>query len=123
MDDITAVRILIGDQNSAEFQDSEVAMFNTLAGVDGPGSEYYLAAALAINALASLKASNLVEQRIGDFSDSSGRNQIKGLQDTAQRYTDLYYNTPAFGIAETDESDLNALIIIRNFVLRNTPSA
>lgn len=121
MDDITAVRTLIGDTNAAKFTDAQIGEFNLLAGVSGPGSEYFFAAAMALNALAADASVNLQEIRIGDFMDSSGKNKAKALQDTAQRYLDLYYNTPAYAIIESNESDLNALVIIRNYVLRTNP--
>ena len=121
MDDNTAVRTLIGDQAKAEFTDAEIGLFITLAGVNGPGAEYFFAAAMAMDALCSKYSSNLQEIRIGDFMDSSGRNKVKSLQMAADEFRNLYYNTPAWAIVESNESDLNALIIIRNYVLRTNP--
>jgi len=120
MDDITAVRTLIGDENSVSFSDDQITFFNAQAGVSGPGAEYFFAASMALNAIAASKATNLQEVRIGDFMDSSGRNQIAGLRLAAQAFLDMYFNTPAWAIIESDESDLNALIIIRNYVLRTS---
>lgn len=121
MDDNAAVRTLIGDQAKAEFTDDEINLFNKLAGVNGPGSEYFFAAAMAIDSLCSKYSSNLQEVRIGDFMDSSGRNKVSSLQKTADEFRNLYYNTPAWAIVESNESDLNALVIIRNYVLRTNP--
>lgn len=121
MTDIQAVRTLIGDQNSAAFTDAEISMFNGLALVNGPGAEYFFAASMALNSLASKKGSNLTEVRIGDFLDSSGKNQVTALLAAAEEYKKMYYETPAFAIAELNVSDFNALIIIRNFVLRTNP--
>lgn len=121
MNDVQAVRLLIGDQNAESFTDAEIQEFCDLAGVSGPGSEYFFAASIALNSLVSNVSANLTEVRIGDYMDSSGRNKAKALQDSSQRYLDLFYNTPAWAIVETDESDLNALIIIRNYVLRTNP--
>jgi len=121
MDDITAVRTLIGDQTSTLFTDDEITLFNTLAGVNGPGSEYFFSASMAMDALSSKFGATLQEIRIGDFMDSSGRNKVTALQAAADAFRDLYYNTPAWAIVESDESDLNALVIIRNWVLRHNP--
>lgn len=121
MDDVTAVRTLIGDQNAESFTDLEIGLFNTLAGVSGPGSEYFFAASMALDALAAKTGTNLTEVRIGDFMDSSGRNKVTAIRAAADAFKDLYYNTPAWAIVESDESDMNALIIIRNYVLRTNP--
>lgn len=138
MDAITAVRTLIGDTLSVSFTDDQITLFLTQAGIDispitnpyssgtndadfGVITEYFFAAALALRALAASKSTNLQEVRIGDFMDSSGRNQIAALNATADAYMKVYYETPAWAIAETDESDMNALITIRNFVLRTNP--
>ena len=121
MTDIQAVRTLIGDQASASFTDTEIGLFNQLAGVNGAGAEYYLAASIALGAIASKVSTNLQEVRIGDFVDSSGKNQVTSLRAQADAYKQLYYDTPAFAVIEDNVSDFNALIIIRNFVLRTTP--
>lgn len=121
MTDITAVRTLIGDQLAASFTDAEIAEFNLLAGVDGPGSEYYLAASIALNALTAKIATNLKEVRIGNFQDSSGRNQAASLKTASDNFYQLFLNTPAWAIVETSLSDMNTLIIIRNYVLRTNP--
>lgn len=121
MTDIQAVRTLIGDENSSAFTDDQITLFNTLAGVDGSGSEYFYAASMALNALASKSGSNLTEIRIGDFLDSSGKNKVTALLAAAEEYKKMYYETPAFAIAELNVSDFNALIAIRNFVLRTNP--
>lgn len=122
MSDVDAVRLLIGDTGtSPAFTDDQIAQFNSLAGVDGPGSEYFFAAAIGLRSLASNAGSNLAETRLGDFSDSSGRNKVSALNQAADAYMKLYYETPAWAIVESNESDLNALVIIRNYVLRTNP--
>ena len=138
MNPITIVRTLIGDQASAFFTDADINVFLTMCGINispvtnwyaggtndssfGLVTEYFLAASLALNSAAAKIATNLIEVRLGDFMDSSGRNQVKGLRDAADAYKTMYYETPAWAIAESNESDLNALIIIRNYVLRTNP--
>lgn len=138
MDPITIVRTLIGDLASTQFTDAEINVFLQMSGANmtplvnsfnsntndndfGLVSEYFLACALACNAAATKVGFNLQEVRIGDFMDSSGRNQVSALQKQADQFKTLFYETPAWAIAETNESDLNALIIIRNYVLRTNP--
>lgn len=116
MTPVMQVRVLIGDQNSVKFTDDEVQLF-----LDVSDESLFLAAALGCDAQASKIGANLKEQRLGDFSDSSGRNQVAALQAQALAYRKLEYETPAFAIAEQNLSDFNALIIIRNFVLRTNP--
>jgi hypothetical protein len=117
MDPVTAVRTLIGDTATAKkFTDTEIQFF-----LDTADGSLFLSASMACDALASKVSSNLQEVRIGDFIDSSGRNQASALQSQAQRWRDLEYNTPAWAVVEEDLSDFNALIIIRNFVLRTNP--
>lgn len=121
MDDITAVRTLIGDEASSAFTDDQITLFNTLANVSGIGSEYFYAASMALNSFAAQVGATLKEVKIGDFSDSSGRNKVTALKASADDYLKKYYETPAWAIAEINMSDLNALIIIRNYVLRTNP--
>lgn len=121
MTDIQAVRVLIGDQASTSYTDEEIGLFCTLASVSGPGAEYFFAASMALEGLAAKKGNNLQELRLGDFVDSSGKNQVASLQAAADAFKKLYYETPAFAWIENDNCDFNALTIIRNFVLRTTP--
>ena len=121
MTDSDAIRVLIGDTEKTYFTDDEISMFINIASVSGYGPEYFYAAALALNSLASKNAAGLVEYKIGDYQESSGRNKVNSIKAIADNYMELYRNTPAFAVAETDESDLNALIIIRNYVLRTNP--
>jgi hypothetical protein len=116
MDSITAVRTLIGDQNKVYFTDTEIQFF-----LDTTDSSLFLSASLACSALASKVGSNLQEVRIGDFLDQSGRNQVAALQAQAEAWRKLEYETPAWAVVEEDLSDFNALIIIRNYVLRTNP--
>lgn len=121
MTDITAVRTLIGDTNSVNFTDAQIGLFNTLAQVSGPGTEYFFAAAMALDSLASSAGSSLVDVKIGDYQDSSGAKKVLALQAAAEAYRKMYYETPAWAIVETANSDMDALVIIRNFVLRTNP--
>ena len=132
------LQTLIGDVAAAVFSTQDLSVFLQMAGVNmtpiandyssgtndtqyGVVTECYLAAALALRAFASKVAMNLQEIRIGDYMNQSGRNQVTALQATADAYEKLYHETPAWAIIESDESDLNALIIIRNYVLRTNP--
>ncbi len=138
MDPITILRTLIGDVAAAVFSDADLNVFIQMSGANmtpysnfyscgtndtqfGMVTEYFFAAALALRAYGSKVSQNLVEVRIGDFMNSSGRNQATALSNAADKYMDLYYNTPAWAIIESDSSDPNALIIIRNYVLRTNP--
>lgn len=138
MDPITILRTLLGDVAAALFSDQDLNVFLQMSGANmtplsnppnngtndtsfGLVTEYFLAASLALNAVASKVAANLLEVRIGDFMDSSGRNQVKALRDASDAYKQMYLDTPAWAIIESNESDLNALITIRNFVLRTNP--
>jgi hypothetical protein len=138
MDPITIVRTLIGDLASAIFTDDNINVFLQMSGANmtplqnwasqgtndaqyGLVTEYFMAASLGLRAYASKVAANLQEVRIGDYMNSSGRNQVTALTAAADKYQDLYYNTPAWAIIESDSSDLNALVIIRNYVLRTNP--
>jgi hypothetical protein len=135
---IQIIRALIGDVSASLFSDNDLNAYLQMAGANiapatnssnsgtndtdfGMATEYLFAASLALRAAASKTAANLQEIRIGDFMDSSGRNQVKALNDAADAYLKMYYETPAWAIAETNESDMNSLITIRNFVLRTNP--
>lgn len=84
-------------------------------------TEIFFAAAQAEYALAAAAAATLTETRIGDYMDSSGRNKVAALKAAGDAFLAIYYNTPAWAIVEENLSDMNALIIIRNFVLRTNP--
>lgn len=115
---IGQVRVLIGDtvSGTAKFQDEEISAFLSLT-----SQSVYLACALACNAEAAKIGSQLQEIQLGDFRDYSGRNQVAALQQQAERFTELEYNTPAWGVVEENLSGFNELIIIRNWVLRTEP--
>ena len=121
MTDIQAVRTLIGDQSSTSFTDAEIQFFLDSTGESFPGAGYYFAASLALNALAGKVGTNLQEVRLGDFADSSGKNQVTSLREEADAWYKLYLEVPAFAVIEQNLSDFNALVIIRNFVLRTNP--
>lgn len=116
MTNIQAVRTLIGDQGSTLFTDAEIQLFLTTT-----NNSLYMSACLACNSLAAKVGSNLQEVRMGDFVDSSGKNQVTALRAQADAWKQLEYDTPAWAVIEENLSDFNALIIIRNFVLRTCP--
>lgn len=117
MDPVTAVRTLIGDTTVPQnFTDVQIQFF-----LDTFGGSLFLAAAVALDSLAAKVGTNLKEVRIGDFLDQSGRNQVAAIQAQATAFRELEYNTPAWAVVEEDLSDFNALIIIRNYVLRTNP--
>ena len=135
------VMTLIGDNVLAPtfFSSDQYNFFLTMAGLnlnpipnpyssntnpnDGGGiyTELFFAAAQAEYALAAQAAANLTETRIGDYQDSSGRNKVAALKAAGDAFMKLYYETPAWAIIEEDLSDMNALITIRNYVLRTNP--
>lgn len=138
MDQYTIVRALIGDVAGAVFSNADLDVFIQMSGANmtplsnlasqgsndsqyGLVTEYFFAASLALRAYASKVSQNLVEVRIGDYMNSSGRNQSTALAAQADAYMKLYLETPAWAIIESDSSDLNALTIIRNYVLRTNP--
>ncbi len=84
-------------------------------------TELFFAAAQCEYALAAQAAANLTETRIGDYQDSSGRNKVAALKAAGDAFMQLYYDTPAWAIIEDDNNDMNALMIIRNYVLRTNP--
>lgn len=133
------VATLIGDNasNPILFSTDQYNFFITMAGVNlnplanpfnsgtnnnaGMITEIYFAAAQALYALASAASVNLTEVRIGDYQDSSGRNKVTALRAAGDAFLKIYYETPAWAIVEEDLSDFNALITIRNWVLRTNP--
>jgi hypothetical protein len=134
------VATLIGDSitNPTLFTTDQYNMFLTLAGMNltpvanpyssntnpndgGMQTELFFAAAQALKSLAAQAAVGLTEVRIGDYQDSSGRNKVSAVQAAADAFMKLYYETPAWAIIEEDLSDMNALITIRNYVLRTNP--
>lgn len=133
------VATLIGDSivTPTLFTSDQYAFFLTMAGLSlnstgnaansntnpssGMQTELFFAAAQALNALAAQAGVTLTETRIGDYQDSSGKNKVAALKQAADAFMELYYNTPAWAIIEEDLSDMNALITIRNYVLRTNP--
>lgn len=135
--DVTTVtgqmRLLIGDANSAapNFQDEELqAILNITSGMESgwqtvsdsaiPQSELLLlACATAMDALASRTAGADSGQTvtIGDYK-LTGKDQVKAIQDIANRFRDAVNNLPAWGIIEENTCGFNEMVIIRNWVLR-----
>ena|ERR1700688_4151476 len=128
------IRLMIGDmvQASAYFQDEELqAIQNVISGMEsGPQGFFGTAAipqnellmfscAAAMDALAARVSASASGQsvKIGDYQ-VSGKDQVKALQDIAQRFRDAVNNLPPWGIIEENTCGFNEMVIIRNWVLR-----
>jgi hypothetical protein len=129
------MRLLLGDMvaATANFQDEELqAIQNFIGGMESgplgffgdvgapPSSELLLlSCALAMDSLASRAASFGSGQtvQIGDYR-LTGKDQVKAIQDIAQRFRDAVNNLPAWGIIEENTCGFNEMVIIRNWVLR-----
>jgi hypothetical protein len=119
MTDVQKVKLLVfGNESDTTFSDEAVQTF-----LDQSDGSVLLAAALACDSRAATVGSQLKEVRLGDFTDYSGRNQVTALQAQAEAFRKLEYETPAFAIAEENLSEMNELIIIRNYVLRTCGGA
>jgi len=129
MDDITALRFLINDSEGKEFDDNGIQSFldaaaqieSSAAGTPIAGNgNILLAASLATQSLVVKYGSIPVQEvSIGGFQTSAGRTQVRYLESQADRFYQMYIDTPAFAIAEENNSGYNELTIIRNWVLRN----
>lgn len=128
------MRLLIGDTiaASASFQDEELAAIQNVVlamevGPRGFFGDYsvsqnellLLSCAQAMDSLASRVSASGGGQtiQIGDYR-VSGKDQVKAIQDIANRFRDAVNNLPAWGIIEENLSGFNELTIIRNWVLR-----
>jgi hypothetical protein len=127
------MRLLIGDTNllAPSFQDEELqAIQNVVSGMESgwktisdsaiPQKELLLlSCAQAMDSLAARTAASGSGQtiQIGDYR-VSGKDQVKAIQDIAQRFRDAVNNLPAWGIIEENLSAFNELLIIRSWVLR-----
>lgn len=134
MDDYTILRTLVGDVAQTVFSTADLDVFLQMAGFNvnpvtnsfssggtNLKAEHFFAASIALRALVSKAAQNIVEVKLGDYYNGSNRYQVSAMSQAADRYEEMYYKTPAWAIAETNESDLNSLITIRNYVLRTNP--
>jgi hypothetical protein len=118
---VSALRILLNDQSSTEFTDSELQTFLDIAQYSGvlSDSALFLAASLGTNSLVVKYGSIPVQEvSIGGFQTSAGRTQVRYLESQADRFYQLYIDAPAFGIAEDNLSSFNELAILRNWILR-----
>lgn len=127
------IRLLIGDTNitTPNFYDEEIqAIMNLTAGqLQGPmyqfstpvsGNEVlFLICASLMDSLASRVAAskNGRSYKIADFQ-ITGKDQVKAIQDIAQRFRDAINSMPAWGIIEENNCGFNELTLIRNWVLR-----
>jgi len=122
MTDIQKVRLLIGDNGSPqEFADSDIQAFLDIT-APAPGfNSIYLACALACDVRASSISQNAQEIKIGDYS-TSDRTRLAAIQQQALKFRQLEFETPAWAIVEQNLSEFNALMIIRNYILRTEPT-
>lgn len=121
MTDVDKVRVLIGDTAKVLFPtDDQIQMFLDLQSPITGTELLYMSAANACDALAAKFSQGATSIKLGNFSQ-----QFKGSDTSfaaqAKAYRDLVYNTPAFAIAEENLSSMNALQIIRNFIMRTMP--
>jgi hypothetical protein len=118
MTDAEKVRVLIGDDNpdssKQTFTDDELQVY-----LDIENGELLLAAALALDTMASKADVTPHQVSIGKFQYSAGRTQIRQLTQQAEAFRNRAYNTPAFAMIEENLSDMNQLIILRNSILRS----
>jgi hypothetical protein len=112
---IGQMRYLIGDTDSTKpiFQDEELTGILNLA----PDQSLYLACALALDAVASKAANKLNNIVLGTLKIDQ-TSKVQALRDQAQRFRELEYNTPAFVEIEQNLSNMNEMVIIRNFIMR-----
>ena len=118
---ISALRLLVNDQSSLEFSDSELQSFLDIAQFSGALSDsaLFYAASLATKSLVVKYASIPIQEvSIGGFQTSVGRTQAKYLEAQADKFYQFYVDAPAFGIAEQNLSSFNELAILRGWILR-----
>jgi hypothetical protein len=136
--DLTTVtgqmRLLLGDtvQASANFQDEELQVFqNVVSGMESGPQGFFGDAAISQNELLLLSCAQAMDSlasrtagfgsgqtvQIGDYR-LTGKDQVKAIQDIAQRFRDAVNNLPAWGIIEENTCGFNEMVIIRNWVLR-----
>lgn len=128
MDDIAALRVLLADTDSSEFTNDQLQSFfdsaaqveSRIAGTTITGNgDLILAAALATQALVIRYAKIKAQQvSIGGFEASTGRNQVRMLEQQADRYMELYQEQPAFAIARGTRCTLDHLLFIRSYCCR-----
>ncbi len=118
MTDTDSVRVLIGDDpvdvSKQSFTDEEIGVF-----LDVEQGDLLLASALALDAMAAKADITPHQVSIGKFQYSAGRTQIRQLTQQAEAFRQRAYNTPAFAVIEENLSSVNALLMLRNSILRN----
>lgn len=114
MTDVERIRFLISSP-SGEFSDDSLQMF-----LDLSSGSLFLGCALALDARAAGISNSAQEVRIGDYS-TNDRTRLATIVAQAQSFRDLEFNTPAWAVIEDNVSDMNALIILRNYILRTEP--
>lgn len=118
MTDIEKVRLLANDVNSVVFTDAQIQAFLDLSSSFAGNDQIFFASALACDQRGA-KAASTGGVKIGDYSTNKGASTEYAA--AAQRYRDIVLNTPAWAIVEENLSEMNALIIIRNYILRTEP--
>ncbi len=128
------MRLLLGDTNSSSpnFQDEELSTIADITTTQLSGNAalfgeqslatndvLFHACANAVDSLAARIGSGKGGQtyKLGDY-EITGSDQVKTLQDIAQRFRDAINNMPAWSIVQENLSGFNELTIIRNWVLR-----
>lgn len=125
---LQALRVLINDSDGKEFDDDQIQGFLDIAAsvesavaatpISGDGN-LLLAASFATQSLVVKYGSIPVQEvSIGGFQTSVGRTQARFLEQQAERWYQMYIDTPAFAMIEENNCGFNELTIIRNFVLR-----
>jgi len=118
MTEAEKVRILIGDDpadhSQQQFTDDELGVY-----LEIENGELLLAAALALDTLASKADITPHQVSIGKFQYSAGRTQIRQLTAQAEAFRKRAYETPAFAMIEENLSDSNQYLILRNQILRS----
>src|SRR6266446_1935034 len=118
MTDTDKVRVLIGDNPSdvsqRTFTDDDLGTF-----LDVEQGDLLLAAALALDAMAAKADITPHQVSIGKFQYSAGRTQIRQLTQQAEGFRQRAYNSPAFAVIQDNLSSVNALVMLRNQILRN----
>ncbi len=118
MTEIEKVRALIGDPagSNQQFEDSAIQAY-----LEIESGDLLLAAALALDALAAKAEVAPQEFSIGKYQQSDGRAQVRQFTTLADSYRERAYNTPAFAVAQENLSEFNALIMLRNSILKTLP--
>lgn len=112
------VRVLCNDTTSVIFTDDQIDAFIDLSSDYSGNDQIFFAAALALDTRAA-KSASTGGLRLGDYMTNKGAATEYAAQ--AQRLRDVVNNTPAWYDVEENVSEMNALTILRNYILRSEP--